>query len=74
MSNSCKIYNDVRQGDIPSPKLFSAYVDDLSANLINCKVCCYIGDDYNNHVMYAVDICHVAPSPEALTELYLLYL
>ena len=74
MSNSCMIYNVARQGGILSLKLFSSYVDDLSASLINCKVCCHIGDDYNNHVMYAVDICHVAPSPEALTECYLLYL
>ena len=66
ISDSFKICNVVRQGGILSPKLFSVYVDDLSATLINSKVGCHIDEHCINHVMYADDICLMAPIPGAL--------
>ena len=63
------ISNGVRQGGILSPKLFSVYIDDLSDKLVKCKVGCYIDTLCMNHVMYADDICLMAPSPAALQEL-----
>ena len=46
----------VRQGGVLSPKMFAIYVDDLSLELAMCKcVMCM------NHVMYADDICLLAP-------------
>ena len=64
------ISNDGRKGGILSPKLFSIYVDDLSDKLVESKVGCSI-DNYlcMNHVMYADDICLMAPSPATLQEL-----
>ena len=52
-----------------SPKLFSVYVDDLSNKLVESKVGCSIDNLCMNHVMYADDICFMAPSPAALQEL-----
>ena len=63
------ISNRVRQGGILSPKLFSVYIDDLSDKLVKCKVGCYINNLCMNHIMYADDICLMAPSPAALQEL-----
>ena len=57
----------VRQGRILSPKLFSVYIDDLSDKLVMCKVGCYIDNQCMNHVMYADDICLMAPSPATCT-------
>ena len=45
-----------------SPKLFAIYVDNLSQELAMCKSGCYIDDQCFNHVMYADDICLLAPS------------
>ena len=44
-------------------------IDDLSDKLVKCKVGCYIDNLCMNHVMYADDICLMAPSPAALQEL-----
>ena len=54
--------NSVRQGGVLSLKLFAIYVDDLSQGLAMCKSGCYIDDQCINHVMYADDICLLAPS------------
>ena len=56
------VSNGVRQGGILSPKLFAIYDDDLSHALTLCKSGCYIDDQCMNHVMYADDICLMAPS------------
>ena len=54
--------NEVRQGGILSLKVFAIYVDDLSHELTLCKSGCYIDDQCMNNVMYADDICLMAPS------------
>ena len=69
ISDYFSISNGVRQGGILSPKLFSVYVDDLSDKLVESKVGCSIDNLCMNHVMYADDICLMAPSPAALQEL-----
>ena len=55
------VSNGVRQGGVLSPKLFAIYVDNLSQDLAMCKFGCYIDDQCINHVMYADDICLLAP-------------
>ena len=56
------VSNGVRQGRVLSPKLFAIYIDDLSQDLAMCKSGCYINEQYMTHVMYANDICLLAPS------------
>ena len=66
MSDYFYVSNGVRQGRILSPKLYSVYVDDLSDYLVKCQIGCQIDNVCVNHVMYADDICLMAPSPAAL--------
>ena len=63
------VSNGVRQGGILSPKLYSVYVDDLSEYLVKSQIGCHIDSLCVNHVMYADDICLMAPSPAALLKL-----
>ena len=63
------ISNGVRQGGILSPRLFAVYVDDLSKQLIEAKSGCFIEHQCINHVMYADNICLLAPSALGLQKL-----
>ena len=63
------ISNGFRQDEILAPKLFSVCNDDLSDKLVKCNVGCHITNLCMNHVMYADDICLMAPSAAALQEL-----
>ena len=56
------VSNGARQGVLLSPEMFAIYIDDLSLDLAMCKSGCYIDDQYIIHVMYADDICLLAPS------------
>ena len=64
-----KVSNGVRQGGVLSPKLFAIYIDDLSQELATCKSGCYINEQCMNHVMYADDICLLAPNAIGLQRL-----
>ena len=44
------------------PQLFAIYIDDLSVCLTQCKAGCHLNETVTNHVMYADDICLMAPS------------
>ena len=63
------ICNGVRQGGILSPRLFALYVNQLTDGLLSCNAGCYINDMCINHVMYADDICLLAPSASAMQSL-----
>ena len=71
--NSCSTYfticNGVRQGGILSPRLFALYVNQLTNQLIACKDGCYFNDMCINHVLYADDICLLAPTASAMQTL-----
>ena len=56
------VSNGVRQGGILSPRLFAVCVGDLSKHLHDARSGCFIGHQCINHVMYADDICLLAPS------------
>ena len=58
--------NGVRQGGILSPKLFALYINNLTNKLIDCKAGCYIDIQCINHVLYADDICLMAPTATAM--------
>ena len=64
-----KVSNSVRQGGVLSPKLFAIYIDNLCQDLAMCKSGCYINEQCTNHVMYAADICLLAPSAIGLQRL-----
>ena len=49
--------------------MYSVYVDDLSDYLVKSQIGCDIDSLYVNHVMYADDICLMAPNPAALQKL-----
>ena len=60
------VSNGVRQGGILSPILFCLYMDNLSMKLLETKVGCNVNNVFINHMMYADDTAHIAPSPMAL--------
>ena len=59
----------VRQNGILYPRLFLVYVDDLSKCLHDARSGCFMGHQCINHVMYADDICLLAPSALGLLKL-----
>ena len=63
------ICSGVRQGRILSPRLFALYVNQLTNRFIACKAGCYFIDMYINHVLFADDICLLAPSASAMQSL-----
>ena len=63
------VSNGVRQGGILSPRLSAVCVDDLSKHLHDARSGCFIGHQCINHVMYADDICLLAPSALGLQKL-----
>ena len=68
-SDYFNVSNGVRQGGVLSPKLFAIYIDDLSNELALCKSGCYINEQCMNHVIYADDICLLAPSAIGLQQM-----
>jgi len=54
--------NGVRQGGILSPQLFSFYLNDLSLQLTQQTIGCYMDCTCVNHFFYADDMCILAPS------------
>ena len=49
--------------------MYSVYVDDRSDYLVKSQIGCHIDSLCVSHVMYADDICLMAPSPAALQKL-----
>ena len=41
-------------------------MNSLTSKLIDCKAACYIDMQYINHVLYANDICLIAPTATAM--------
>ena len=69
LTDSFFITNDVRQGDILSPLLFSVYMDALSSSLSNTPIGCSIGGVMVNHIMYADDLVIISPSAKGIQRL-----
>ena len=63
------ILNGVRQGGILSPKIVVLYMNRLTDKLSKSYAGCYIYDKCINHIMYADDICLMAPTGTAMQNL-----
>ena len=69
ISFSFSVRSGVRQGGVLSPHLFSIYVDDLIVTLRKLRIGCYIGDIFVASIVYADDICLLAPCRSVLQSL-----
>ena len=65
-SESFRVFSGVRQGGVLSPHLFAIYIDDLIVKLRSLKNGCYIADLFLACIVYADDICLLAPTRSAM--------
>ena len=66
LSYSFAVKSGVRQGGVLSPHLFAIYVDDLISLLRSLNVGCHILNIFVGCIVYADDICLLAPTRSAL--------
>ena len=69
MSRSFEISLGVKQGGINSPDYFSCFVDDLIGTLRKCRVGCSVYKLCLAVILFADDICLLAPTRSALQRL-----
>ena len=65
-SFSFSVSTGVRQGGVLSPRFFVLYLDDLFGILKRLRVGCYIMNTFIAAIIYADDICLLAPNRSAL--------
>ena len=65
-SETFRVYSGVRQGGVLSPHLFALYVDDLISELRRLNDGCHVLDLFLACIVYADDICLLAPCRSAL--------
>ena len=67
-----RIVAGVRQGGILSPDFYSLYVDDLVKILTSAGIGCHIRNAFFSILLYADDMCLMAPSLKGLQRLLIL--
>ena len=68
-SSPFTVSNDVRQGGVLNPYLFSLYMNDLSRKLNSVQSGFFVGSSLLNHLMFADDLCVFSPSVKGLQKL-----
>ena len=69
LSSSFSVTNGVRQVGVLSPLLFAVYLNQLSIELNSLDIGCMVGNTCINHLVYADDVCCIAPSLKGLQKL-----
>ena len=67
LSDCFYVSNDVKQGGMISPLLFSSYIDNLFAQLQHSGLGCHAGLSHAGAFDYTDDIALLAPSFQCLT-------
>ena len=65
-SKTFRVCSGVRQGGVLSPRLFAIYIDDLILQLKKLNIGCHIIEIFLACIVYADDICLLAPCRSAL--------
>ena len=68
-SNSFSVISGVRQGGVLSAKFWAVYMDDLITNLRKKKIGCHLIEVFIACVLYADDVCLLAPTQKAMQTL-----
>ena len=63
------VTSGVKQGGVLSPQIFTIYVDELISRLRKSGVGCHITSTFLAALMYADDLCLIAPTRSALQKL-----
>ena len=71
-SESFGCLNEVKQGGVLSPILFTIYIDELLLKLRSCSYGCYIDDRFVGSLGYADDITLISPSIRGLKQIYII--
>ena len=68
-STPFSLHNGVKQGRVPSPILFSIYIDSLLQKLKDSGLGCHVGRNFTGAFAYADDIALVSPSLSGLRQM-----
>ena len=63
------VISGVRQGGVLSARFWAVYMDDLIQQLRKSGVGCHILDNFIAGILYADDVCLLAPSRKAMQKL-----
>ena len=68
-SDYFSVLTGIKQGGVISPRIFTLYVDCLIRRLREAKIGCYLFSIFVACLMYADDLCLIAPSRGAMQQL-----
>ena len=72
ISHEFRVLSGVRQGGVISPHIFAVYLDDLVKLLKKSGVGCHIVGQIVSAIVYADDLCLLAPTRSSLQHLLLI--